>query len=95
MADLSRNRWPVIFGTGGRNPSEQVAEFIGIGIRIFYECTKFEALVKSQKSHIFIISEGIRIQLLQIVISVSSVRSVANCSFYEFIKFHIFILQQA
>jgi len=31
MADLSRNRWPVIFGTGGRNPSEQVAEFIGIG----------------------------------------------------------------
>ena len=34
MADLSRNRWPVIFGTGGRNPSEQVAEFIGIGIYI-------------------------------------------------------------
>ncbi|MEA1867398.1 MAG: hypothetical protein U9N19_04760 [Thermodesulfobacteriota bacterium] len=30
MADLSRNRWPVIFGTGGRNGSEQVAEFIGI-----------------------------------------------------------------
>jgi len=33
MADLSRNRWPVIFGTGGRNSSEQVAEFIGIGIQ--------------------------------------------------------------
>jgi hypothetical protein len=34
MADLSRNRWPECFGTGGRNPSEQVAEFIGIGIYV-------------------------------------------------------------
>jgi len=49
----------------------------------------FDKLVKSQKSYIFIVSEEIRIQSLQIVISVSSlraggaVRSVANCIFYE------------
>ena len=33
MDDSSRNRWTIIFGTGGRNPSEQVDEFIGIGTR--------------------------------------------------------------
>jgi len=54
---------------------------------------KVDALVNSQKSHIFIISEEIRIQSLQIVISVSSVRSVANCTFYEFIKVTSYISQ--
>ena len=48
--------------------------------------SNFDKLVKSQKSHIFIISGEIRIPLLQIVISVSS---VANCIFYEFIKLEI------
>jgi len=31
---MVRNRWPEWFGTGGRNGSEQAAEFIGIGIRV-------------------------------------------------------------
>ena len=54
--------------------------------RLFLRSSKSDALVKSQKSHIFIISEEIRIQSLQRVVSVFSVRSVANCTFYEFIK---------
>ncbi len=31
VAGLVRNRWPLCFGTGGRNGSEWVADFIGIG----------------------------------------------------------------
>ena len=44
---------------------------------------KVDALVKS---HIFIISEEIRIESLRIVISVSYVRSVVNCTFYMGVK---------
>ena len=51
---------------------------------------KVDALVKS---HIFIISEEIRIQSLRIVISVSSVRSVANCTFYMGVKVTSYISQ--
>ena len=47
MADLSRNRWPVIFGTGGRNPSEQVAEFIGIGILPIFMVNSLSILKKT------------------------------------------------
>ena len=31
VAGLVRNRWPLCFGTGGRNASESPADFIGIG----------------------------------------------------------------
>ncbi len=53
-----------------------------ISVQILFRKSNYDALVKSQKSHILIISEEIRIQSLQIVVSVFSVRSVANCTFY-------------
>ena len=45
MADLLRNDWSIIFGTSGRNQSEQVDDFIGIGnysgTLIFFDLTSY------------------------------------------------------